>query len=215
MPVQHPHPDDAGNAVIVQHPLLPTPVTAFDDPLRLATVIPAGPTPAVLNGIPLTSWRAVPTESAAWAAVSGQMELKEPPFVAHPGTQPAAGVVILEPDGRVWLVAPSNGFAGYKATFPKGHVDSAMAMQATAIREAYEETGLQVEIVDFLGDFNRTLTRTRYYLARRVGGTPADMGWESQAVHLVPMAQLLKMLNQPRDHAIVALLLSKLADKEN
>lgn len=199
MPVKHPHPDDAGNPVILQHPSVPTPVTAFDDPLQVATVVPAGMTPAALNGIPFASWREVPSGSAEWAAVSGQMDLDEPPFIAHPGTKAAAGVVILEQDGRVWLVAPSNEFGGYKATFPKGHVDSDMSMQATAIKEAFEETGLQVEIVDFLGDFNRTLTTTRYFLARRVAGTPADMGWESQAVHLVPRAMLAAYLTNQYD----------------
>jgi 8-oxo-dGTP pyrophosphatase MutT (NUDIX family) len=51
----------------------------------------------------------------------------------------AAGAVVMEPDGRLWLVAPSNGFGGYLATFPKGRVEPGISLQATAIREVWEE----------------------------------------------------------------------------
>ena len=40
-------------------------------------------------------------------------------------------------------------------------------------------------------------------LAERIGGHPADMGWESQAVMLVPANQLMDHLNNPHDWAIV------------
>jgi len=58
--------------------------------------------------------------------------------------------VIVEPDGRVWVVRPSNGYAGYTATFPKGRVEKGLPRQANAIREAYEKAGLKVEITGFL-----------------------------------------------------------------
>jgi hypothetical protein len=44
---------------------------------------------------------------------------------------------------------------------------------------------------------------TRYYHAKRVGGTPSEMGWESQAVHLVPKEKLKDHLNSPLDKEIV------------
>jgi 8-oxo-dGTP pyrophosphatase MutT (NUDIX family) len=79
-----------------------------------------------------------------------------------------------------------------------------MSMQATAIKEAFEESGLQVAIISFIGDFDRTLTRTRYYLAKRVGGTPAKMGWESQAVLLVPSARLGEYLAGAANASVLA-----------
>ncbi|WP_081052923.1 NUDIX hydrolase [Burkholderia vietnamiensis] len=88
----------------------------------------------------------------------------------------AVCIVTIEPDGRVWVVAPSNGYAGYAATFPKGRVEKGLPRRVIAIREAYEESGLKVEITGFLADSSRSLTYTRYYLARRIDGTPADMG---------------------------------------
>ena len=43
------------------------------------------------------------------------------------------------------------------------------------------------------------MSYTRYYRARRIGGSPASMGWESQAVHLVPKAQLAHYLTNKND----------------
>ena len=122
------------------------------------------------------------------------------------GMHAAAGAVIEEADGRLWLVAPTNGYAGYKTTFPKGRPESGASLQVTAIREAYEEAGLKVEITGFLADLPRSQTQTRYYTARRVGGTPAAMGWESQAVHLVPRSKLAEFLTNPYDKPFLKLL---------
>jgi 8-oxo-dGTP pyrophosphatase MutT (NUDIX family) len=102
----------------------------------------------------------------------------------------AAGAVIREPDGRVWLYEPTNHYGGYQQTFPKGTVDGADSFEATAAREAFEETGLLVEIGAFLIDSDRSLSVTRFFLACRIGGCPSAMGWEAQAVGLVPMADL-------------------------
>ena len=54
-----------------------------------------------------------------------------------------------------------------------------------------------------LVDVKRSQSYTRYFLAERVGGNPADMGWESQAVMLVPVEQLAQVLNSPNDAPIV------------
>jgi hypothetical protein len=40
---------------------------------------------------------------------------------------------------------------------------------------------------------------SRYYWAKRVGGTPAAAGWESQAVSLVPKDMLKDFLDQAVD----------------
>lgn len=43
-------------------------------------------------------------------------------------------------------------------------------------------------------------------MARRVGGTPALCGWESQAVSLVPFDRLCGILNRDRDRTVLAAL---------
>lgn len=161
--------------------------------------------PAMLNGVPIADWLDAPVTNEGWAALASAPVI-EPPFVCPPGLAAAAGAVILEPDGRVWLVSPTNGFGGYAATFPKGRLDAGTSLQCAAVREAYEESGLRVEIVGFLTDSRRTLTYTRYYIARRVGGNPARMGWESQAVHLAPIALLAQVASHPNDGPVIAAL---------
>jgi ADP-ribose pyrophosphatase YjhB (NUDIX family) len=195
--LEHPFPDDAGRAVVIRAPSTPTPLAAWDDPLQMATVVPGGALPAQLNGIGCAPCALPDDLAAAMAAVD------EPPFAPPHGYSAAAGAVIVEPDGRVWLVAPSNGFGGYAATFPKGRVDAGAGLAATAVREAWEEAGLLVDIDAFLLDVRRTQTYTRYYLAHRVGGSPAAMGWETQAVHLVPAALLGTVATHANDAAII------------
>jgi len=152
--------------------------------------------PAALNGIAVTP--------CALALPADEDAIAEPPFVLPPGMKAAAGALVVEDDGRIWLVSPSNGFGGYRATFPKGRLDPGGNLQQTAVREVFEESGLLVRLDTFLLDVRRTQTYTRYYVARRVEGSPAEMGWESQAVHLVPAVRLHEIAVHPNDLTIIA-----------
>ncbi len=170
------------------------------DPSRAATFAKDRPLPKSLHGVPFAPWDDVPTTPEGWAKVKGQRKLKEPPLPKlKPGMKLGSGVIIREPDGRIWLTKPTNGFGGYDHTFPKGTAEEGLSLQANAIKEAFEETGLKVEITGFAGDVERTTSVARYYYARRVGGSPAAHGWESEAVLLVPPAQLHHYLNVPLD----------------
>jgi len=204
--VFHPQPDEHGRPVRLAMPSLPTSLDAWTDPARVATVIPLGPLPTGVNGVPFGPWLDVPATNTGWQTVAGQANLAEPPFDLPASKRPAAGAVLVEDDGRVWAVSPSNRFGGYDATFPKGRVDPGVSLQATAIREAFEESGLRIEILAHLVDCDRTLTYTRFYLARRLGGNPSLMGWESQAVHLAPLEQLTALLCNPNDRPVISAL---------
>lgn len=203
----HPKPDENGRPVRIAAPTAPSPPAAWSDPLQAATVVPGGAMPAALNGVAFEPWHAAPQTDAGWSALADHdASFGEPEFVPTLGKRVAAGVVIEEADGRIWVVHPSNAFGGYPVTFPKGRRDAGMSLRATAIREAWEESGLRVVLTEFLADLERSISRTRYYRGRRVGGCPADMGWESQAVSLAPRAQLFDLLRNPHDAALVALL---------
>lgn len=80
--------------------------------------------------------------------------------------------------------------------------------QATALVETFEETGLRIRLVKHLIDVKRSQSYTRYYLAERMGGSPADMGWESQSVMLVPPYQLGSSLNSPHDAPLLSRLMA-------
>lgn len=208
-PHLHPRPDDHGKLVKIKHPSTPTKLWVWHDAHQSATVIPDGPMPTQINGVPFAPWTGAPKTLAGWKNVPGQRDdLVEPVLQVSAGKYAAAGVVVEESDGRVWIVHPTNGFGGYSATFPKGRADALGShLQAVAIREAHEEAGLQVRITGFLADSERTVTTTRYYLARRIGGNPADMGWESQAVSLVPRAALASFLTNSHDAPLLEALL--------
>lgn len=199
----HPSLNDKGQPVPIHAPHKPSTEDTWANPELAATFVPGGPVPAELNGIPFASWSDAPTSSEEWEHVEGQnADIDEPPLELAAGKHAGAGVVIEEPDGRVWLVAPTNAFGSYKATFPKGTAEMDLSLQASAIKEAWEESGLQVEITGFLMDVERSTSVARYYTARRVGGTPADCGWESQGVHLVPRDRLYEFLNSSNDHGL-------------
>lgn len=199
----HPQKDDKGNPVSIDYPTPASPASTWSNPKAVATFTPNGNTPEVLNGVPFKSWKP-PKEG--WASVKGTNEKLDQdfPFEPHPTKKTGAGVIILEPDGRVWLTKPTNEFGNYKQTFPKGTAESGLTLQQNAIKEAYEETGLKVKIVGIAADIERDTSKARFYFARRVGGTPKDMGWESQALRLAPRKQAMDLLNRTHDKQLLA-----------
>lgn len=209
----HPKPNDVGEPVGLHEPHVETDAAHWGQPDKIATFIPrglGGDCPYKLYGVEFKPWKDHPKTAEAWNAVEGQKpDLKEPPLpeVAK-GKHLAAGVVIEESDGRVWTMSPSNRFGGVESTFPKGTLEEGINPQASAIKEAFEESGLKVEITGFLADIERSTSTTRYYRAKRVGGDPTDMGWEAQAVHLVPREQLAAHLQSKYDRPLIAALIN-------
>jgi ADP-ribose pyrophosphatase YjhB (NUDIX family) len=197
--------DDYGKPVTINYPTKASGKETWHDPNATATFIPGGEAPEKLNGVPLKPWVGAPTTINGWANVEGQRpELdQDVPFTPAPGKSVGAGVIVVEADGRIWLTKPTNHFGGYQQTFPKGTVEQGLSLQASAIKEAYEETGLKVRITGVLGDYERTTSVARFYVAQRVGGTPADMGWESQALRLAARQDLKKLLNMGVDKDIL------------
>lgn len=212
IPAIHPKPHENGQPVTISHPSTPTPPASWFDPTAVATFVPGGPVPAELNGVPVAPWTDVPTTDAGWARFEGlNPDLAEPPMRVTPGLKASAGVVVVERDGRMWLVHPTNAYGGYVCTFAKGRVEGGLSMQATACRECFEESGLKVRITGLLGDFDRTTTRTRYYVAERIGGSPSEAGWETQGCTLAPLDSLPELLNGGADKPVLAALKARLA----
>ena len=203
----HPHPrrDPQGRTVLIASPSIPSPLEQWRDATAIAVAVPDGPLVDALNGVAFARWSGPPVWDAPVPGEGMFGDFDEPPFEPPSSLAPAAGVVTLEADGRAWLVAPTNGYGGYKLTFPKGKLDG-IGRRVSACKEAWEESGLRVELTRFLADVPRSTSYTRYYLARRIGGTPADMGWESQAVWLVPRARLAAVANHRNDRPLLAAL---------
>lgn len=198
----HPAKDDHGKPVTINYPSKQSHASTWTNPAKTATFVPGGDAPSVLGGVPMKPWN---PPKDGWAKVGGTEESLDAtyPFQPHPTKKTGAGVLIVEDDGRVWLTTPTNSFGGYKNTYPKGTAESGLTLQQNAIKEAFEETGLKVKIVAVLGDYERDTSKARMYIAQRVGGTPKNMGWESQAMRLAPMKDAHVLLNKPHDKEIL------------
>jgi len=202
--VMHPKAHYTGRSIAIQTPSISSPIENWSYHDAVAVVTPGGAVPAEINGVDVSPWGNAPDTRAEWEQLSAQSaSFVKPDFVVPAGLNAAAGAVIVEPDNRVWLAHPTNQFAGYSATFPKGTIDDGYSYRATAIKECFEETGLQVRIIGWLGDFARSASYTRYYLAERIGGSPTEMGWESQAVSLTPASLLSTLATSPMDQPII------------
>ena len=201
-PAYHPQPDEKGAPCLVEQPTAPTDEASWLNSGAYATfsATHGGMLPEVLNGVPFTK------ETLGGKMLSRLLKryahFSEPPL---PATKKrlTSGLVIAEPDGRFWLVHPTNRYAGVAATFRKGRLDAGLTLVVNAVKESWEESGLIAEPVAWLCDIDRTKTVTRYYIAKRTGGTPENVGWESQAVSLVPADALLDFLNRPNDLKIL------------
>lgn len=200
---RHPQRGDDGKPVTIERPSTPSAPESWSDPDQVATFVPNGNAPNKLNGIAVTAWGDAPTTVAGWDFVDGiNHDLDEPDMILPPGKRAAAGVIVVEKDGRVWLTSPTNQYGGYNNTFPKGTAEAGLSLQGNALKECFEESGLKVKIVGLLGDFERTTSVGRMYLAERVGGDPTDCGWETQAMQLVPKGMLYRYLNMYPDWGI-------------
>ena len=199
----HPHVDDNGKRVVIKNPSRQSAMSTWHDAGEVATFVPDGDVPRILKGVKVAPWKEAKNfTNKDWNQYSKDYGIPAAlvgPLKLIPGKKTAAGAIIIEPDGRVWLVSPTNKFGGHENTFPKGGKEDGYLLQATAMKEVWEETGLQIAIDDHLADIERETSHTRYYLARRTGGSPSKMGWESQAVHLAPLDQMVDMLTHRGD----------------
>ena len=173
---------------------------------HLVSTVPAGVETvgnAKLNAaVPLARWD--PPAEHAWLEGTNAA-VRNNPIEAN-GKWVRAGVVIREPDGSTWVVKPSGGFEGGNYTFPKGgggYVGSDLSPQQTAVKEAWEESGLRVRITGHAGDFERGKSISRYYYAERVGGLPEPRDGETEAVVLVAPDKLSEVLSSPREQEVL------------
>jgi ADP-ribose pyrophosphatase YjhB (NUDIX family) len=94
--------------------------------------------------------------------------------VAYRNPVPAAGVVLVE-DGRVLMVQRKFEPRAGKWTLPAGFVEYDEHVEACAVRETKEETGLEVELTRLFGaymamDDPRVQVVLLLYLAKQTGG---------------------------------------------
>lgn len=137
----HPRLNDNGKPILIQKPSEPTGTETWSDPMAIATFLPGGAVPDELNGIPFEPWVGL-DDDMDWEELSDESDFDEPALKLDKPAKVSSSVIIREPDGRFWIVHPTNGFGGYKATFPKGRAEG-LSLQANAIKEAGKSLALR------------------------------------------------------------------------
>lgn len=99
------------------------------------------------------------------------------------GKAAAAGGIVFDDQGRVLMRHVANGFDGEGWTWPKGRPEAGESMEAAAVREVLEETGIRAEVVGALpSGWEGTATVTRYWRMRFVAVTGSFDTAETDAV---------------------------------
>lgn len=133
------------------------------------------------------------------------------PAEPTPDRRRVARVVVREDDGTLWLVdeADEHGEDGARRVmFPGGGVEDGESLQAAAVREAWEETGLVVQLTGYLADFVDAHAYRRYYVARRVAGEATEIdrdGDRPVRVRRVGADEARGLLGSPYDVAALAI----------
>ncbi|MFP4338274.1 MAG: histidine phosphatase family protein, partial [Halothece sp.] len=132
-----------------------------------------------------------------YSKLTDNLPFKEPPF-DYPvkGSARKSGVTIVEPDGRVWMMKVKGNYGGENFSGPRGGSEPGLTDWQNAVKEAREELGLNVKIVDYLGDFDHmkggkatknSSAVTRQYVGVRTGGAPWDAASEADFVKLLTL----------------------------
>ena len=196
-PPIHPKLDENGNQFAVYNP---TPEQSYtqaelDDPSKSITIVPGQKLPGSLAGKPIAGVTGTYDQlrnAAQWNAISGVAAIGGINNDIPPGANvERVGVIITEDDGRVWMVEPSNHYSAETLVLPRGRHEEGYSYKSTAMKEAFEETGLCVRLRSNQEPIQAS-PGIWFFVAERYYGTPADMGWESQSVKLMPIEQAIE-----------------------
>lgn len=97
----------------------------------------------------------------------------------------AGGLVVSADDPTlVALISHRNRGGGEDWVIPKGHQERGEDLVVTAIREVYEETGLEAEVMDKIGEISysfrlgssRIQKTVHHFLLRQIGGELNHLG---------------------------------------
>jgi 8-oxo-dGTP pyrophosphatase MutT (NUDIX family) len=129
----------------------------------------------------------------------------------------SAGGLVFEdrPDGRwVVLISRRNAAGQLQWTLPKGGLEDGEGLEAAAIREVEEETGLRSAITEKLGvvdywfvwrpDEVRYHKYVHYYLMTHLGGDIHAHDDEAEDVEWMPIAEAVRRLTHSNERRLVS-----------
>jgi 8-oxo-dGTP diphosphatase len=110
------------------------------------------------------------------------------------------GGVVINKRKEALLVEPRNHFDGYVWTFPKGRPDLGEKPDAAALREVFEETGIEAEIINKLpGSFAGGTTDNIYYLMAPLS-EKGEFGKETQAICWATKEEAEQLISKTTNH---------------
>jgi 8-oxo-dGTP pyrophosphatase MutT (NUDIX family) len=131
----------------------------------------------------------------------------------------AGGVVIRGDDVAVIVPVKRDAGGNRVLGLPKGHIDGDETPEAAARREVREETGVDAELIEELGDVRYAYQRqgrqvdkvVRFYLFEYRSGDVADHDHEIEDARWMPMAEAARSLSYSGEREMVARALSRQA----
>jgi hypothetical protein len=134
--------------------------------------------------------------------------IKQPQFEnLEKGQHVSAGIVVVlenysfatgeeSKQYGIAMTHPAGEYGGYALTFPKGTVEKGESLEKAAVREVWEETGLTVKPVAYLGDYKGKSSTTRFFIGYITGGYPSTAGKETDAVTIRPLDKVITKANK-------------------
>jgi 8-oxo-dGTP diphosphatase len=131
----------------------------------------------------------------------------------------SAGGVVVRGDVVAVIVPKKLSPEGRRVlALPKGHPDEGETMEEAATREVREETGLEAELIEKLGDVEywyqrkgrRILKNVTFYLFEYRSGSVEDHDDEIEEARWMPLEQAARELSFPGEREMVKRALSRL-----
>jgi 8-oxo-dGTP pyrophosphatase MutT (NUDIX family) len=132
----------------------------------------------------------------------------------------SAGGVVVRGNETILIVPVKRAADGRRVVgLPKGHLDGDETPEQAARREVAEETGVQADLVEELGDVTYTYGRrgrrvekvVRFYLFEYRSGDVADHDHEIEEARWVPLREAAGELSYPGEREMVERALSRSA----
>jgi len=125
----------------------------------------------------------------------------------------AGGVVYKKEDEKIYvlLIRVKNRWS-----FPKGNIEREEQREMAALREVKEETGVDAEVIDFLGEIEYWYSLHGYkihnYLMRYKSGEIVPQKEEIDEAQFVPLEEAERMLTYDNDKKILQRAINKLKE---
>ena len=131
----------------------------------------------------------------------------------------AGGVVVRGRDVIVIVPIKRDAQGNRVLGLPKGHPDGDESAEAAATREVCEETGVQAELIDKLGEVHYSYERrgrriakaVSFYLFRYTSGDLADHDHEIEHARWMPLEEAVEALSYEGEREMVLRALSRLS----